>query len=293
MKIAALQMNSQPDLEHNLRQAFELVESAAGEGCSLIGLPENFAWLSDERLMTDQVREVSAAVLEQVPQWAKHFGVYVLAGGYPVPAGGDSGKVFNRAQLFGPEGQVLATYDKMHLFDVIVSEEEKYLESGYVQAGEAVPVTARIFDRFGKSSPETKNKAKIQQAQKKPESLTLGLSICYDLRFPELYRALTQAGAELLCVPSAFTQKTGEAHWHTLLRARAIENTAYVIAPAQTGLHGKKRQTYGHALITDPWGRVIAEAADGAKTAVIAEVEPQLLAEIRSKLPCLTHRRLT
>lgn len=284
-------MNSQPDLEHNLRQAYELIASAAGKGCSLIGLPENFAWLSDERLMTDQVQEVSAAVLEQVPQWAKQFGVYLLAGGYPVPVGGDSVKVFNRAQLFDPEGQVLATYDKMHLFDVIVSEEEKYLESGYVQAGEAVPVTARIFERFGRSSPETQNRT--QQAQKKPESLTLGLSICYDLRFPELYRALTQAGAELLSVPAAFTQKTGEAHWHILLRARAIENTAYVMAPAQTGLHGKSRKTFGHALIVNPWGDIIAEAEAGKQGAAVAELNFDDLEEVRSKLPCLGHRRLS
>lgn len=292
MKIAALQMNSQPDLEYNLRQAFELIESAAGEGCSLVGLPENFAWLSDERLMTNQVQEVSAAVLEQVPQWAKQFRVYVLAGGYPVPAGGESGKVFNRAQLFGPEGQILATYDKMHLFDVIVSEEEKYLESGYVQEGEVVPVTAQIFDRFGRPSPETQKETKNQRAQKKPERLTLGLSICYDLRFPELYRALTQAGAELLSVPAAFTQKTGEAHWHILLRARAIENTAYVMAPAQTGLHGKSRRTFGHAMVIDPWGRVAAEVEAGQPGLAIADLSLEYLYEVRSKLPCLKHRRL-
>lgn len=289
MKIAALQMNSQPDLQHNLDQAAALVADAAAQGAGLIGLPENFAWLSEERLMAENVRAVGDAVRTALPAWAQKHGVYLLAGGYPVPAGGSSGKVFNRAELFAPDGGLVAAYNKMHLFDVIVSEEEKYLESAYVQAGEAEPVTARIEMRPGNTSIEKKHPFE----KEKPAGLTLGLSVCYDLRFPELYRALVQQGADLLCVPAAFTKKTGEAHWHLLLRARAVENTAYVMAPAQAGLHGKKRETYGHAMIVNPWGEIIAEVTDGKPGAAIAEISPEFLAGTRSRLPCLKHRRIS
>ena len=263
---AAIQLNSQPDIERSLNEAYRFVEKAAEEGAELICLPENFAFLGEERTMFDSAPEIANAVEEKLPRWAEKFGVFLLGGGYPAPAG--DGKVYNRSMLIKPTGETAAVYHKIHLFDAVVSEDETYRESAHVEGG--------------------KPEAVVYESDDLP---TIGFSICYDLRFPELYRELMTRGAKLLTVPSAFTKPTGRAHWETLLRARAIENSAYVIAPAQTGTHGEKRQTYGHSTIINPWGEVVADA--GVEPGFItAEIDINVIEEVRRKLPSVHHRRM-
>jgi deaminated glutathione amidase len=264
--VAAVQMNSQPDLVHNMNQAYDLIKNSAAKGAKFIALPENFAFLGDEKARLEQADTISDTVAGSLPEWAKEFNIYLLGGGYPVRA--DNGKVYNRAVLVNPDGKFVASYDKIHLFDVELSRTEQYRESDVVQGGARVAV---IYDIEG--------------------LVRIGLSICYDVRFPELYRKLVDAGAELLWIPSAFTRPTGEAHWEILLRSRAIENSSYVIAPAQTGKHGEKRETYGHSLIVDPWGTILADAGTEPGF-VIAEVDLDTLRDIRRKLPSLKHRVL-
>jgi len=263
---AAIQMNSQADLYYNMKQARQFVEQASHTGALLVALPENFAFLGDEAARLKQADDISEIVVESLSEWAKEFNIYIIGGGYPVRA--DGSKLFNRAILVSPEGKIVASYDKIHLFDVELSTEESYKESDLVQSGSK---TAIVYE-----SEELAN---------------IGLSICYDIRFPELYRQLSEKGAELLCVPAAFTRPTGEAHWEILLRCRAIENSAYLIAPAQTGKHGKKRETYGHSMIVDPWGTVLADA--GSEPGIVtAEINLEKLKEIRRKFPSLKHRIL-
>ncbi|CAN5147625.1 carbon-nitrogen hydrolase family protein [soil metagenome] len=266
LKAAAIQLNSQPDVEKSLKKAQTLVEKAAGNGAKLICLPENFAFMGDEGEKLNQADKIAKAVEKRLPEWAVTFGVTLLGGGYPVSAG--KGKIFNRSVLILPDGSVAATYDKIHLFDVEVSDREKYRESATVQGG--------------------KTEAVVYKDEELP---AIGFSICYDVRFPELYRKLVERGAEILTVPSAFTRPTGEAHWEVLLRARAIENSAFVIAPAQTGKHGNKRLTWGHSIIIDPWGKVLEDA--GTKPGyILADIDLNQLEDIRRKLPSLMHRRL-
>ncbi|MDX1617742.1 MAG: carbon-nitrogen hydrolase family protein [Balneolaceae bacterium] len=263
---AAIQMNSQPDLDHNLDEAYTSIRKAAGEGALFVGLPENFSFLGSLERRLDQAGSIGDRVPGFLADTAREFEIYLLGGSYPIPDG--EGKVYNRSQLHGPSGDLLATYDKIHLFDVDLPEGESYRESDFVHAGEIDPVTYRD-GAIG----------------------TVGLTICYDLRFPELYRKLSEAGADLLCVPSAFTATTGKDHWQPLLRARAIENTAYIFAPAQTGVHGKKRQTHGHSMIIDPWGDILAEG--GTDSGIqYANIDPGRLRDVRSRIPSLEHRTI-
>lgn len=262
--IAAVQMNSQPDIDYNLDQAYTMIRDAAGKGASLVGLPENFSFLGNQKLRMEKAEEISERSLQFIKETAAKFGIYLLGGSFPKPAG--EGKVYNRSVLCNPEGRAVAQYNKIHLFDVELSDGESYRESDYVKPGNNRPVVYRSKE-LGK----------------------IGMSICYDLRFPELYRSLIQRQAEILCIPSAFTATTGRDHWKPLLQARAIENTSYVFAPAQTGTHGKKRQTHGHSLILDPWGFVLAEA--GVETGIItAKVDHDRLQEVRQQIPSLEHR---
>jgi predicted amidohydrolase len=266
MKISAFQLNSQPDLKKNLEMIYPLIKKAVEEGADLVGLPENFAFMGDEQKRLEQADEVSKATEKALKEWAVEFEIYLLGGGYPVPA--ENGKVSNCARLINPNGETIALYDKIHLFDVDLSEKETYRESDLVKPGREI-VVADLAE-FG---------------------MKAGLSICYDVRFPELYRELVKQGANVLFVPAAFTRPTGKAHWKTLLRARAIENSAYVVAPAQTGKHGKRRETFGHALIIDPWGNILADAGEEPGMAM-AEVKPDELKDVRRKLPSLEHRVL-
>jgi len=262
---AVIQMNSQKELEANFDQANNLIEQAVDQGAKLVGLPENFAFLGGLSMRMEQADEIAEQVPTFLSETAKEFGVYLVGGSYPVPAA--NGKVLNHATLYGPEGQELAAYNKIHLFDVELSKDEAYRESDYVEPGKTNP-TAFKNETVG----------------------NWGLSVCYDLRFPELYRRLVDAGAEILSVPSAFTYTTGQDHWKPLLRARAIENASYVFAPAQTGMHGKNRKTWGHSMIVDPWGKVIADAGTEPGVAM-AEINPDKIREVRSQIPSLQHRR--
>jgi len=263
---AAIQLNSQPNLDTNMIEVYRWLERASSAGAKLICLPENFAFMGDEKERLQQAGEISQIATDCLQEWAEELDVYILGGGYPVPA--DGGKVYNRSILINPAGEVQAVYNKMHLFDVNLSDDEVYRESAMVEAGREVVVS---------TLPEYEMK--------------IGLSVCYDIRFPELYRQQSVQGVDIITIPSAFTRPTGRAHWEILLRARAIENSAYVVAPAQTGKHGDKRRTWGRAMIIDPWGNVLSNAGTEPGTAM-ADIKSDVITETRNKLPSLEHRKL-
>jgi predicted amidohydrolase len=261
---AAIQMTSQPDLEKNLASAADLVELAVQKGASLVTLPENFSFLGEE---AEKVRQASA-IAQQTEKFlktmAQRYQITIVGGGFPIPVA--DGKVSNTALMINPDGEELARYEKVHLFDVNLPDGNTYQESQTVQAGTSLP-----------------------PLPVSPELGTIGLSVCYDVRFPELYRQLAQKGAEILLIPAAFTAYTGKYHWQVLLQARAIENTAYVIAPAQTGHHYGRRYSHGHAMIIDPWGMVLSDAGEDPGVA-IAEINPSRLEQVRRQMPSLEHR---
>ena len=278
MLIAAIQMNSGASKEANLNAAIRWIREAHRRGAQLVGLPETFSWLGPEGERAGAAEGLEGPTLSAMADLARALSIHLLAGSIlekPAPGSGDE-RLFNTSVLFGPQGQRLATYRKIHLFDVSLGaaagDANPYRESAAVAPGTEL-ATATVSETSG-SQP-----------------VTVGLSICYDLRFPELYRGLSSRGAQLLTVPAAFTLVTGKDHWEVLLRARAIENQSYVLAPAQTGSHGGKRQTYGHSMIVDPWGLVVARASDGEGLA-IAEMNLDLLQDVRQRLPSLRHRRL-
>lgn len=261
---AAIQMTSAPDLEKNLVQAEEFVELAVRQGAELVSLPENFSFLGEEKDKLAQAEAIAQASEKFLKTMAQRFQITILGGGFPVPVEG--GKVYNTALLIDPSGTELARYEKVHLFDVNLPDGNTYRESSTVMAGTRIP-------------PIYPSK----------ELGTVGLSVCYDVRFPELYRHLSQMGADILFVPAAFTAYTGKDHWQVLIQARAIENTCYIIAPAQTGNHYGLRHTHGHAMIVDPWGVILADAGDKPGV-VIAQIDPARLEQVRRQMPCLRHR---
>ncbi|MDZ7660194.1 carbon-nitrogen hydrolase family protein [Fodinibius sp.] len=265
-KAAVIQMNSQTDLQANLDSAYLYIEESAEKGAKVVGLPENFSFLGGLSMRMKKADKIAEKVPKFLAETAKEFEIYLMGGSYPVPAG--NGKVYNHSPLYTPKGNEKQSYNKIHLFDVDLDDDESYRESDYVQAGDPEAVIYES-DQIG----------------------NWGLSVCYDLRFPEFYRNLVDNGAEILSIPSAFTYTTGQDHWRPLLRARAIENTSYVFAPAQTGLHGKNRKTWGHAMIIDPWGRVMADAGQEPGIA-IAEIDPHTIKQVRSQIPSLNHRRM-
>jgi predicted amidohydrolase len=275
---AVVQMCAGPDPDASLARAAELTAEALARGAELVVLPENFwgvappgfdrlAWAADLAAATGTAGE--PRVLAAQLALSRRSDAVIVLGGLPErPAATDdapTGAIFNTLAVLH-RGRVVGTYRKIHRFDATLPDGSKLLESASVAAGGHPTVL---------DTPRA----------------CLGLSICYDLRFPELYRALAAAGAEILLVPSAFTLHTGLAHWEPLLRARAIENQAYVLAPAQHGAHGHGRHSYGHSLIVDPWGTVIAEASRGDGIA-LARLRGELLTQVRADLPALTHRRL-
>ena len=262
---AAIQMTSVPDLQKNLAQAEELIDLAVRQGAELVGLPENFSFMGEEKDKLAQGNAIAQATETFLQKMAQRFQVTILGGGFPIPVDSSS-KVYNTALLINANGQELARYQKVHLFDVNVPDGNTYQESRTVMAGlELPPVYAS------------------------PELGKIGLSICYDVRFPELYRHLSNQGADILFVPAAFTAFTGKDHWQVLLQSRAIENTCYVIAPAQTGTNYDRRQTHGHAMIIDPWGVILADAGEKPGVA-IAEIKPTRLEQVRRQMPSLQHR---
>jgi predicted amidohydrolase len=266
---AAVQMSSQADVGENLDLAAELVREGARRGARIALLPENFAYFGDEagkRAHAEELAPDAAAgpIAARLASLAHELGIHVIAGGMPERAA-DPDRPFNTCAVFGPDGRLAAKYRKCHLFDVDLVE-RPYRESASTTAGdEAVAVTLR--------------------------GLQVGLSICYDLRFPELYRALSALGAEVLVVPAAFTVTTGKDHWHVLLRARAIEAQAYVIAAAQWGKHPMGRQTFGKSCIIDPWGEIVAQASEG-EGVITATIDRAYLTQVRASLPSLQHRKI-
>ncbi len=262
---AALQLTSTSDPEVNFASAEEQIELAARRGAELVGLPENFAFMGDDQKRLEYAPELAVQCSSFLVTMARRYQVVLLGGGFPVPIG-DGSRTLNRSELVGRDGQLLARYDKIHLFDVDLPDGNTYRESETFTAGESLPPVVDV-----------------------PGLCRIGLSICYDVRFPELYRHLVKSGAELLMIPAAFTAFTGKDHWQVLLQARAIENTAYVIAPAQTGLHSSRRQSHGHAMVIDPWGTVLADAGV-LKGAAIAPVDTFHIGRIREQMPCLKHR---
>ncbi len=269
---AAVQMNSLPDLNHNLNQAEELIAFAVNQGAELVCLPENFSFLGDEAAKAQLAQTIATESQKFLVTMAQRYQVMLLGGGFPVPAAPNAdlnqAKMFNTALLVNKTGEELVRYHKMHLFDVNLPDGNTYLESEMIVAGTKLPEVYQS-DRLG----------------------NLGISVCYDVRFPELYRHLAAQGANVLIVPAAFTAFTGKDHWQVLLQARAIENTCYVIAPAQVGKHNPRRQSHGHALIIDPWGMILADAGDQVGVA-IAEINPQRLEQVRRQMPSLQHRVL-
>jgi predicted amidohydrolase len=262
---AVVQMTSTADVERNLAAAESLVAEAAGRGARFIGLPENFAFLRSEGEPIAEAQGLDGPWVVRMAALARRHAVTLLLGSLPETIPGDR-RVYNTSVLLGPDGALLASYRKIHLFDIDLPGLEHLKESRSVAPGSAVVVADAGF-------------------------AMVGLSVCYDLRFPELYRELTRRGAKVLAVPSAFTERTGKAHWEVLLRARAIENLAYVFAPAQVGVHGKGRASHGHAMIVDPWGTVLAQAGGGEEVA-LAELDLDRLARLRRELPALDHVRL-
>jgi len=270
MRVAAIQMNSGADVAANLQLADDLLCEAAADGCSLAVLPENFALMPARGRDKAKIAETPAEgpIQAFLSAAAKRHGLWIVAGSMPlVSPEMHADRVYGACPVYDADGVAQAIYRKIHLFDVdLVDEQESYRESRSMLPGRDV-VTV-----------ETPGGC-------------IGLTICYDLRFPELFRQLVDAGATIFTVPAAFTAATGKAHWHTLLQARAIENLAYVIAPGQYGEHPDGRATYGHSLIVDPWGRILAEAVDG-NGIIAADIDPELAAKLRREFPALSNRRL-
>jgi predicted amidohydrolase len=262
---AALQMHSGSDLGANLAQAAALVRHAAAQGAGLIVLPEVFAWRGLRADEDGIPSAIPGLVSDALCRLAAELRV-VLVGGSFLERSDQEGKSFNTSLLIDASGTIRGIYRKMHLFDVDLPGQVTVRESdARIPGGEPVTVTTDLG--------------------------VIGMSICYDLRFPELYRHLAQAGATIITIPSAFTAFTGAAHWETLLRARAIENQVYVIAPNQTGTSPHGFADYGNSMIVDPWGTIVARAADGEEV-ILAEIDGDRLTRVRREMPCLGHARL-
>lgn len=267
MLVSAVQMTSTSDVDRNLAQLDQLVRRAARAGAALITTPEACNFLGPHADKVRLAEPVDGPLIGRFSRLAAELGVHLLIGSFN-ELSDERDRCYNTSVLLGPDGAVLGTYRKMHLFDVDHSDAVRFFESATCKPGDAPTVVPTAIG-------------------------TIGLSICYDLRFPELFRWQVDHGAEILCVPAAFTATTGAAHWHALLRARAIENQAYVIAPGQVGQHddGGLRATYGHSLIVDPWGAVIAEASEGPGIA-LAEIDLARVRRIRAAMPVREHRRI-
>lgn len=265
-RAAVIQMCSGTDVDANLASAERLIGDAAGEGARLVALPENFALMpARSSALIDCARERADEIDAFLARQAARHGIVLVGGSFPVPSV-DEARVHGSCRLYDESGRSLAAYEKMHLFDVEVSDTESYRESDYTAHGERVVSAVTPLG-------------------------TIGLSICYDMRFPELYRRLVGEGAHLLSMPSAFTVPTGEAHWNVLLRARAIENLCYVIAPAQAGTHENGRRTFGHSMIVGPFGEVLGCLPRG-EGICCADIDLDRLHRVRERLPALSHRRL-
>ncbi len=264
---AAVQLTSTSDAEANWESAREMIARAAGYGAELVATPENTNYLGPHEEKVRRAEDLDGPTVRRFSALAAEHRIHLLLGSFNERSD-EPGRCHNTSVLFGPEGSRLAVYRKIHLFDVDVSDAVRFTESDTVRPGTEVVVAETPWGGWG-------------------------LSICYDLRFGELYRRLVAGGAELLAIPSAFTLTTGKDHWEPLVRARAIETQSWVVAPAQVGRHddGGLRESWGHSMIVDPWGHVVARAGDGPGLA-LAEIDPARVAAVRRGMPVADHRRL-
>jgi predicted amidohydrolase len=267
VRTAVVQLCSSDDIAANLEATRHFVREAADRGAEFVALPENYGYLRREGLTYPCAQDIDGEIVGCIRELARERKIWLLGGSFPERIL-DSDRVYNCSVMISPEGECIARYRKLHLFDVELGRDGgSFRESAAIAPGSDV-VSAKL--PFG----------------------VLGMSICYDLRFPELYRRLaTEEGARFLSVPSAFAPGTGRDHWEVLLRARAIENQAFVIAPAQCGQHDADRSSYGRSMIVDPWGLVLAQAGDEPGV-ILADCDLQHLEKLRNSIPCLTHRRL-
>ncbi len=271
--VAAIQMVSTHDRDENLRQAEQLLRQAAGQGARIAVLPENFAVLDTANMPVHGGQETTPAgpIRGFLAEQARNLGLWIVGGSLPVAARPDGEALTDRVRasciVVDDQGQEVARYDKIHLFDAQVEDSQgQYRESDTFEPGEQLVTVETPAGR-------------------------LGLAICYDLRFPELFRQLREQQVDWITVPSAFTWQTGDAHWQPLLRARAIENQVWVVAPGQGGQNSPLRRTYGHTMIVDPWGRVLDELPEGAGV-IMAELDSDYQREVRQRMPVWQHRRL-
>jgi len=267
-KVAAIQLASGSNVSANLLETGRLAEAAAKEGAELVVLPENFAFMGRSCSDANALRERAGDGPLQafLSQLASRLGIWLVGGTIPLEAD-HAAKWRAACTVYDERGRQVARYDKQHLFDVnLIESDEQFVESESIEPGDRIVVIDSPVGR-------------------------LGISVCYDLRFPELYRAMVDRGVEVITLPAAFTSITGRAHWETLVRARSIENLCYVIAAAQGGFHVASRQTYGHSMIVDPWGTKLAERERG-NGCVVAEIDPDFQRTTRRNFPCLDHRRL-
>jgi predicted amidohydrolase len=267
--VAVIQMTSSPDVEANLASARSLLERAREQGAVLAALPENFPIMGRKETDKLAVAEIpgEGPIQAFLGHCARELGLWIVGGTLPIKSEQESGRVAAASLVFDERGRCLGRYDKIHLFDVdIPGREERYRESATVAPGMQAVVVPTPIGR-------------------------LGLAVCYDVRFPELFRLLQVQGAEIFSLPSAFTAPTGRAHWELLVRARAVENLCYVLAPAQSGMHPNGRETYGDSMIVDPWGHVLARVAEPGPGLAIADVDRTLQQELRGRFPALSHRR--
>lgn len=267
MWVAAIQLNSTPDLETNLARSQSLVEEAASRGAQLVALPEHFACLGSDADTAAIAQPLDGPLVSRCRELAAKLHIFLLIGSFPERTLGKA-RPYNTSVLLDPRGKIIAHYRKLHLFDVDLPGSPSYRESEHTQPGEDV-VTAALPGTF----------------------FSAGMAICYDLRFPELFRMQVNQGANLILLPAAFTATTGRDHWEVLLRARAIENLSYVVAPAQYGVHVPGRRSYGRSLIVDPWGTILAQAPDG-EGVILTWLDYERLQRLRRALPALRHRRL-
>ena len=268
LRVSAVQLQSQDSVAENLATVKKLVQAARREGAELVVLPENFAFFGADEAkhnVAERLGDEQAEIQGALAELAKSSEIHLIAGGFP-EASAERTRPYNTALVYGPNGELVTSYRKIHLFDVALQDGTVLAESAGTTPGDSV-VTFDI-GRF-----------------------RVGLSICYDLRFPELYRALVTRGVNVIVVPAAFTLHTGKDHWHPLLRARAIEAQSYLVAAAQWGKHPRGRTTYGHSLIVDPWGTIVSEASDrvGITTATL---DRGYIDQVRTAVPCLQHRKL-
>lgn len=266
LRAACVQVNAGPEIGPNLEAAGVLVRRARDAGAALITLPENVSLIVQgrENVLARVKPEAEHPAVPFFAGLARETGAWILAGSLGILL--EEGRVANRSYLFGADGSIAARYDKIHMFDVDLKGGERYRESATFRPGDRAVVADTPWAR-------------------------IGMTVCYDLRFPQLYRALAKAGVDILTVPAAFTVPTGRAHWHVLLRARAIETGCFVLAPAQTGTHDQGRLTYGHSLIVAPWGEVLADGGEEVGF-VMADLDLDLVAEARGMIPSLTHDRV-